>query len=341
MAGSDRHRAAAAGDHLEHGLDPVIEARRHGPRAQATVGVEREHVECPTASRQVEDRGRGDKLAVGQVDHRGVGVHALAHRRAGTDDVQRRRLEARQQLVEVVVAGGDAGDRVAAGEVLLDAVDGELHQLADVAIAVDDPAVGDAEHPALGVVEGIVDVVGAAVADLGDVGGDEDEAAQHRRVLDDLGVGRGVGDRRRGVLQGVQRLDAAGLFEQPEPRQLLGDGDRVDRTAGLRHGHGDVEDVLVGGLVEVVVAQPGLDHGAEGVARQQDGAEHRLLGLQVVRRDPPAGRRTRRPAAVPRRVRTVSAIHRLTLPAMPCGEREEEPGNSEENPENSVDSPGG
>ena len=46
----------------------------------------------------------------------------LAHRRAGADDVQRRGLQPRQQLVEVVVAGGRAGDRVAAGERLLEAV---------------------------------------------------------------------------------------------------------------------------------------------------------------------------------------------------------------------------
>ena len=193
--------------------------------------------------------------------------------------------------------------------------------------AVDDAAVGDAEHPALGVVEGIVDVVRAAVADLGDVGGDEDEAAQHRRVLHDLGVGRGVGDRRGGVLQGVQRLDAAGLFEQSEPRQLVGDGDRVDRAAGLRDGYGDVEDVLVAGLVEVVVAQPGFDDRAEGVTRQQDGAEHRLLGLQVVRRDPPAAGERVGPAAVPRGAGTVGAIHPVTLSVLPCAHPWERAGN--------------
>jgi hypothetical protein len=57
------------------------------------------------------------------------------------------------------------------------------------------------------------------------------QPAQHRRVLDDAGIRRGVGDRRRGVLQGVQRLDATDLLEQTEPRQLLGDGDRVDGVA--------------------------------------------------------------------------------------------------------------
>ena len=248
------------------------------------------------------------------------GVHALAHRRAGSDDVQRRRLEAGEELVEVVVAGGDAGDRVAAGEVLLDAVDGELHQLADVAVRVDDTPVGDTEHPALGVVEGIVDVVGTAVADLGDVGGDEDQATQQRGVLDDPGVGGGVGDRRRGVLQRMQRLDAARLVEQAEPGQLLGDGDRVDRFAGLRHGHGDVEDVLVARLVEVVVAQPGLDDRPERVARQQNGAEHRLLGRQVVWRDPPTGGGHAGPAAaVLQRRRSVRAIHRPTLTARAWG----------------------
>ena len=87
----------------------------------------------------------------------------LAHRRAGADDVQRRGLQAGQQLVEVVVAGGDAGDRVAAGERLLEAVDRQLHQLADAAGSESvTRSSATLNTLRLGLVEGLGDVVGPA-----------------------------------------------------------------------------------------------------------------------------------------------------------------------------------
>ena len=51
-----------------------------------------------------------------------------------------------------------------------------------------------------------------------------------------------------------------------------------------------VEDVLVGGPVEVLGPQALLADRADGVARQQHGAEHGLLGLEVVRWHAPAAR---------------------------------------------------
>ncbi|MDF2732921.1 MAG: hypothetical protein K0S92_1554, partial [Desertimonas sp.] len=46
----------------------------------------------------------------------------------------------------------------------------------------------------------------------------------------------------------------------------------------------------------------GLDDGTERIAREQDGAEHRLLGLQVVRWNSTTRGRTGLPTAVPRGV---------------------------------------
>ncbi len=175
-------------------------------------------------------------------------------------------METREQLVEVVQAGCRAGDRVAAREVLLDALDRLLHQLADLDVGVADPPVGDLEHLRLGLVDGRRDALGSAVADLGDVAGDHDQPAQHRGVLHDLGVVRRVDDRRGQVLQRVQRLDAADGVEQPSAPQLVGDGDRVDRSAGGEHADRGVEDLLMGRLVEVVVAQALLDDRAQRIA---------------------------------------------------------------------------
>ena len=73
-------------------------------------------------------------------------------------------------------------------------------------------------------------------------------------------------------------------LEQAGPGQLVGDRDRVGRLPPAVQGGDGVEDVAVGGLVEVV-GTAGLYRGGDGVAGQQHGAEQRLLGIQVVRRD--------------------------------------------------------
>ena len=158
-------------------------------------------------------------------------------------------------------------------------------------VRVGDALLGDVEDLALGHVEGLDHVVGLAVGELGDVAGDVDQLAQQRRLLDDLGVVAGARDRRRGVLQLVQRLGPTDLGQQAGPAQLVGDGDRVGRGARRVQRPDGVEDVAVGRLVEVGRAERHLADHADRLTRQQQGAEHRLLGLDVVRRDPPARRR--------------------------------------------------
>ena len=132
--------------------------------------------------------GRGDQLTGGRVEQLGVPGDALAHRRPGTDDVQRGGLEPAQQLVEVDVAGGRAGERGAPLVGLLEVADGQVQQVADGLRGVDDPPVGQLEHLRLGQVEGLGDVVGLVVAELGDLAGHADEAAQQGGVLHDAGV---------------------------------------------------------------------------------------------------------------------------------------------------------
>ena len=76
--------------------------------------------------------------------------------------------------------------------------------------------------------------------------------------------------------------------EQSGPAELVGHGDRVGRLALGVQGADGVEDVAVGGLVEVV-GRAALDAGGDGVAAEQHGAEQGLLGLEVVGRDPAGG----------------------------------------------------
>ena len=131
---------------------------------------------------------------------------------------------------------------------------------------VGDPLLGDLEDLGLGLVERLGDVVGLAVGELGDVARDVDQPAQHRRVLDDLGVVAGARDRRRGVLQLVHRLRAADLVEQTGAAQLVGDGDRVDRAAARVQRADGVEDVLVRRPVEVGRVQALLADDADRLA---------------------------------------------------------------------------
>ena len=175
------------------------------------------------------DPGLGDQQALGQLVvghlqredqrrdpglHGGVGGHAqgeggLAHRRPGPDDDQRRGLEAVQALVEIDVAGRHAGDGLAPVEEALQAVEGVDQQALQRLEAVGHPPFGHVEDQGLGPVDGGGDVVGNAVAHLGDLAGHRDQPAQEGVLLDDAGVAGGVGGRRRVGLQGDQRRQAA------------------------------------------------------------------------------------------------------------------------------------
>ena len=78
--------------------------------------------------------------------------------------------------------------------------------------------------------------------------------------------------------------------------ELVGHGDDVDRARRRVDRANGVEDLLVGRVVEVADLQSGFADDTDRITRQQQRAEHRLLGLQVVRRDPPCrSLRTSRP----------------------------------------------
>ena len=222
----------------------------------------------------------------GDVGRRAERERRLAHRRAGADDVQRVGLQPRQQLVQVVVAGGHAGERAPPLVGGLQVVEGLAEQLRQRAGRVGDLVVGQLEDLVLGLVEGLGDVVGLVVGDLGDLAGHPDEAAEQRGVAHDAAVAAGVGDGRRRGLQVEQEARAADVLQHPGPPQLVGHRDRVGRLARADERAHGVVDELVGRLVEVLGADPELGHRGDGVRRQEQRAEQRRLGLDVVRRNP-------------------------------------------------------
>ena len=91
--------------------------------------------------------------------------------------IKRVGLETGEQLVEVDEPRGGAGDALARLVELFEPVERGIEQIADLAHRVGHTSLRHLEHHVLGLVDGLGDVVGPAVADLGDLTGDLDEAA--------------------------------------------------------------------------------------------------------------------------------------------------------------------
>ena len=164
-----------------------------------------------------------------------------------------------------------------------DLVEGAGHDLAERHVVLAGALLGDGEDLGLGAVEDLVGVgaVGG-VAHLDDAGAGLHEAAQHRALVDDLGVVAGVrggGHRRDERVQVGGAADAADLAALG---QLAGDGDGVGGVAAAVQVEDDVVDDLVRGAVEVLGAEH-LDDLGDGVLGEQHAAEDALLGRDVVR----------------------------------------------------------
>jgi hypothetical protein len=192
-------------------------------------------------------------------------------------------------LVELGEAGRDADARAAAGGDRVDLVHGALEQLLEADVVLAGATLGDVVDLGLGPVHHLVDVAaltgGRAVAELDDPGAGLDQAAERRPLGDDLRVEAGVGGGRHRGDQRVQVGRAADPHQLPGAGQLGRDGDGVGRLAAAVEIEDRVVEHLVGGPVEVAGAQH-LHHVGDRVLGQQHAAEHRLLGLQVLRRLP-------------------------------------------------------
>ena len=212
-------------------------------------------------------------------------------------------METREQLVEVLEAGVDAGDVLLALGELLEVLERHLEQIVDDGEVAADPLVGDVEDELLGVAHDLVQIVGRVVAHRGDRGARDDELPKHRHALDDVGVAlpvRGDGDDAGDV---EQVGPAAGRVEFACGLKAIGDRKVIDRhRTRVQVAHGRV-DARVRGSIEVLRLQ---DHerALDRLGREEHGAENGLLRLDIVRRftlnsalAPPADRIDHRLAA--------------------------------------------
>ena len=191
---------------------------------------------------------------------------------------------------------------------------------------VDHAILGDLEHLRLGEVDGLGDVVGLGEREVGDLAGGVDQPPQQRGVHHDAGVVLGARHRRCCVLQIVQPLDATDVVEQSVPTQLVRDRDHVDRSRRRVQRADRVEDVLVRRAVEVTHAEAGFADDADRITAQQQRAEHRFLGLQVVGRHSTAAVRCSVASFVPAGSELLVDRHGdPTLPGSSCVAEEEQP----------------
>ena len=120
------------------------------------------------------------------------------------------------------------------------------------------------------------------IGDVDDVLADRDELAPHREIVDAAAVIVGVDDRRRlGGEAGeiLRHGDAAEIVLAEEGLER----DRRRELAGADQRARDLEDAAMDFLDEMLAPQEVRD-AVEGVVVDEDRAEQRLFGLEIVRR---------------------------------------------------------
>ena len=231
------------------------------------------------------------------------GERRLSDRRPGRQDDQLAGLEALRHRIQPAVVGGHAVDDLPALGSALHQLPGLGEHLGDVADLQAPPGVGDGEDPPLRGVEDVVGPLTGVEAELGHLPGRGDETAAHRVVHDDLGVVRHRGGGGHLLAQLGQVLDPPTPCQAAIPLQLHLEGEDVDWLTAIGERQRGPEDVAVALRVEVAGVQE-VAHRQDGVGVDQQAAEHRLLGIEVMGQDAPRRRgrpERRRPPQLLRR----------------------------------------
>ena len=229
----------------------------------------------------------------------GVERLCLPHAGAARDDDEVGGLKARGELVEPPEPGGEPGDVFLAVVQPLDVLEGVLEDRADGDRAPLQAPLRDLKDEPLGLVEEGIDVVALLVALADDLGRGADQVPEQSLLADDVGVGDDVGGRGRLLDERGEGGGAADLLERVAAPELLGEGQEIDRLGALEERHHRREDLAMAFLVEVRGAED-FDRAGQTLSLQQEGAQHRSLGFEAVRRDPGAQQlRERRHALLP------------------------------------------
>lgn len=216
----------------------------------------------------------------------------FSHGGAGGDDEHLAGFHAAAHGVEDCVAGGCSLHAALAGEELFDDLDDITDEVLGEEFALDFGAFLDGEDLLFDLVEEAGDVFGFFVGAADGVGAGGDDGAEEELRFDDAevvvevssggGVGVDVGELGR----------AADVLEQVSVGKGLGEGDEFDGEVFLVEFEEDLVEGAVGGDVEVFGGEVFLDgvsdevggilhHGAEDAALWTDGAGHGTDGARI------------------------------------------------------------
>ena len=165
-----------------------------------------------------------------------------------------------------------------------DPLEALLQQPFDVAEVARDPLLREVEDDLLGPVDEVGGLAGPVLAEPRDLGARADEPAERRHLPHDPRIVGRV--RRRGDERGelVDAGAAAHLLELAALLERVDEGDRVDGLALLVEREAGAEDDPVALAVEVGRGED-LGDRSDRARREQHRAQHRLLGLEILRRD--------------------------------------------------------
>ena len=223
----------------------------------------------------------------------------LAHAGAAGDDDQVARLEARRHVVDVAEPGGRAGHLAARLVHLRDLLEALAHELVDALEAAADPVLGEVEHHLLGSVDQLRRLARSIPAEPLDLLADDREAAQRRHLADDL-----ARSARRSTSPGRASRSRGSALLPPtsssSPRSSSLSATVIASTGWpvlVQLDRGAV-DLRVRLAVEVARVHADVARRLDRRLGQHHRAEHRLLGVEVLRRQrsrPGSHRRRRRP----------------------------------------------
>ena len=207
------------------------------------------------------------------------------HRRPRSNNNQLGRLQARSQIVELLVAGGDSGEAVALGEDAFQPWVAFLNQFLDADKSRADAVFRQLKNRGFRAVQQGVRVFLGFERGLLDVMRGMNQVAQQRLFFDDARVMLHVRDARHPVHQLRQIGVPAGAFQLPGPAHVFGQRYQVDGVVRLVEIDHPLENSPVP-VMEKILRTDFFNSRVDGLIVEQDGAEDGALGLQVVRQGP-------------------------------------------------------
>ena len=228
---------------------------------------------------------RSPLVGLGDVEGDVGGERRLAHAGTAGEDDEIGRLQAAHIAVEIGKPGGDAAQRPFALVGARGHVDGDFQRFGKaLEAAVVPPGLGDLVEAPLG----LLDLVARAridrrvIGDVDDILADRNEFAPHREVVDAAAIVVGVDDGRRFAGEAGEILrhgDAAEVMLAEEGLER----DRRRQLAGPDQRSRDLENAAMN-LLDEMLAPEEVRDAVERVVVDEDRAEQRLFGLEVVRR---------------------------------------------------------